>query len=47
MLCMIADCVCAGSHFALLQVDTLREECNKNIDKMGVEIHRLEQVRTG
>lgn len=23
----------------------LREECNKSIDKMAVEIHRLEQVR--
>ena len=26
------------------QVDAIREEYNKNIDKMAVEIHELEQV---
>ena len=33
-------------HFTLTQtqITLLREECNKNIDKMGVEIHRLEEV---
>lgn len=27
-----------------LQVETVREECNKNIDKMAIEIHKLEKV---
>ena len=30
---------------ATLQASAIKEECNKSIDKMGVEIHRLEQVR--
>ena len=28
-----------------IKINLLREECNKSIDKMGLEIHRLEQVR--
>ena len=30
----------------VLQITLLRGECNKSIDKMGLEIHRLEQVKT-
>ena len=41
---LVTDCACSLVPPNALQVDLLREECNKNIDKMGIEIHRLEQV---
>ena len=45
----VCVCILEGDgvyHYVyVIQVDILRVECNQSIDKMGVEIHRLEQVR--